>query len=51
MSNGVAILIVLRAIFGIGALIAWLFGCTWAVVILVVGLLLLAWKKPEPGYD
>jgi fatty acid desaturase len=51
MSDGVAILIVILAIVGIGALLVWLLGWTWAIVIVVLSLLLLTRKKGEPDYE
>lgn len=50
MSDGLAILLAILSVIGIGALIVWLLGWTWAIVILVIGLLLLARKK-EADYE
>jgi hypothetical protein len=51
MSDGVAILIVVLAFLGLGALIVWWLGWTWAIVILVVGLLIIGRKKPDEDYE
>jgi len=47
LSDGAAVLLFILAILGIGALLWWLLGWTWAVVLILLFFLILGTKKGQ----
>ena|ERR1700752_2344715 len=51
MSKGTAILLFFLIVLGVGALVVWLLGWAWLIIIVLLGLLAIGSKRREREYE
>ena len=51
MSNGTAILLFILLVLGVGALVVWLLGWAWLIIVVLLGLLAIGSKRQERNYE
>ena len=51
ISDGAVLLLAILAVVGLGALLVWLLGWAWTIIIVLLGLLYLGTKRSESEYQ
>jgi hypothetical protein len=51
MSDGLAVFLFILGIIGLGALMVWLLGWAWTIILILLGLLILGRKRTERDYE